>query len=172
MSSKTGDPADGAAGNAFPDDFVVAVPYEETFDPAYGLEIVDDGTETGVLKARIAIAEHHLDDVTGDLHGGVIAALAESLASRGTWLAVRREQKLVMGLSNDSNYLRPLRSGHLHATATVRDHGPMQWLWEVACRDDAGELCAITLVNIAVRDPRPDPGPDPRPAAAGEGPGA
>jgi hypothetical protein len=35
----------------------------------------------------------------GDLQGGVVGALVESLASCVAWLAVRCERKLVMGLS-------------------------------------------------------------------------
>ncbi len=91
----------------------------------------------------------------GLLHGGVIAAMAEALASRGTWIGVHDQGKVVMGLSNDTNFLRPLTEGHVNQTAAVRHRGRTRWLWEVESRDDLNRLCAVTIVNIAVRDRRP-----------------
>ena len=88
----------------------------------------------------------------GLVHGGVVSAFAEALASRGTWIGLSDPGKVVMGLSNETNFLRPLLEGHIHATATPRHRGRTRWLWEVQSRDDQDRLCAITMVNIAVRD--------------------
>ena len=55
-------------------------------------------------------------------------------------------------MSNETHFLRPLLEGHIHATATPRHRGRTRWLWEVQSRDDQDRLCAITMVNIAVRD--------------------
>jgi len=44
--------------------------------------------------------------------------------------------------------------GHLNQTAAVRHRGRTRWLWEVESRDDDDRLCAVTIVNIAVRDRR------------------
>lgn len=120
------------------------------FDAVYGLELDDDGSRDGVLRARVAIRDQ-VRQQFGLLHGGVIPALAEALASRGTWLGVHDQGKRVMGLSNQTSFLAPLTEGHLHATAVPRHRGATGWLWEVQSRDDAGRLCAITTVNIAVR---------------------
>jgi acyl-coenzyme A thioesterase PaaI-like protein len=57
-----------------------------------------------------------------------------------------------MGLSNETNFLRPITSGHLNQVAEVRRRGRTRWLWEVQSRDDDQRLCAITMVNIAVRE--------------------
>jgi uncharacterized protein (TIGR00369 family) len=144
----------------FPEDYAPMVPYSAAFDALYGLEMVGglDGDEDGdgALRGRVAIRDD-LRQPSGLLHGGVIAAAAEALASRGTWLAVHEQGKLVMGMSNDTSFVAPLRDGHLNATATPRHRGPTSWLWEVEAFDDQGRLCAITTVNVAIRPHRQDP---------------
>lgn len=137
---------------AIPEGFTPAIALDRCFDALYGMEVLDDGARDGVLRARVAIRDE-LRQHFGLLHGGVIAALAEALASRGTWLALHREAKVVMGMSNETNFMRPLLQGHLQATARPLHKGRTRWVWEVQCRDDQQRLCALTTVNIAVRDP-------------------
>jgi 1,4-dihydroxy-2-naphthoyl-CoA hydrolase len=132
-----------------PEGFEPVVPLDQSFDAVYGLEIQDDGTRDGVVRGRVAIREQ-VRQQFGLLHGGVIAAVAEALASGGTWVGVD-PGKRVMGLSNETNFLRPLTEGHVHATAVARHKGATRWMWEVESRDDDGRLCAISTVNIAVR---------------------
>jgi 1,4-dihydroxy-2-naphthoyl-CoA hydrolase len=132
-----------------PPEFTPVIPIEESFDAAYGLELLDDGTRNGTLAARVLITDE-LRQQFGLVHGGVIASVAETLASRGTWMGAPAGH-LVMGMSNDSSFLRPLSEGHLHACASPVHQGRTRWQWRVECRDDAGRLCAVSTVNIAVR---------------------
>lgn len=138
-----------------PGHFEPVVPLHESFDAVYGLELIDDGSSNGdgTICGRVAIRDE-LRQQTGLLHGGVIAAVAEALASRGTWLGAG-EGMAVMGMSNETNFLRPLLEGHLNAVAVPRHRGRTRWLWEVQTRDDEERLCAITMVNIAIRPMRP-----------------
>ncbi len=151
---------------AIPEGFEPVIALDRCFDAVYGLEVLDDGGHggdggrggdgrggevSGVLRARVAIRDE-LRQQFGLVHGGVVAALAEALASRGTWLAVYRDGKVVMGMSNETNFMRPLLEGHIHASARARHEGRTRWVWEVEARDDDGRLCAVTIVNIAVRD--------------------
>lgn len=138
---------------AIPDGFEPAIALDRCFDAVYGLEVLDDGVADGMLRARVAIRDE-LRQQFGLVHGGAVAALAEALASRGTWLAVYRENKIVMGMSNETNFMRPLLAGFIHARARPRHRGRTRWVWEVEARDDDGRLCAVTTVNIAVRDAR------------------
>lgn len=136
--------------NAIPEGFSPAVALDRCFDAVYGLEILEADSE-GRLHGRVAIRDE-LRQPFGLVHGGVVSALAEALASRGTWVGLGDPSKTVMGMSNETNFLRPLLEGHIHATASPRHRGRTRWLWEVQCRDDQDRLCAITMVNIAVRD--------------------
>lgn len=136
---------------AIPDGFEPPIALDRCFDAVYGLEVIDVDARDGSVRGRVAIRDE-LRQQFGLLHGGVISALAEALASRGTWLALYSEGKVVMGMSNETNFMRPLLEGHVHATAVPRHRGRTRWVWEVEARDDEQRLCALTVVNIAVRD--------------------
>jgi 1,4-dihydroxy-2-naphthoyl-CoA hydrolase len=136
-----------------PDDFDAVVTPARSFDALYGLEVLDDGSQDGLVRGRVQIRDE-LRQPFGLLHGGVLAAAAESLASGGTWLAVHGDGMLVMGLSNETSFLRPLRDGCVHISASARHRGATRWVWAVEFRDDEGRLCAVTTVNIAVRPAR------------------
>jgi 1,4-dihydroxy-2-naphthoyl-CoA hydrolase len=105
-------------------------------------------------RARIAILPKHHQPY-GIVHGGVFAALAESLTSVATYGAVREEGMVAMGQANDTSFLRPIADGHANAAATPRHRGRTTWVWDVEVTDDEGRVCALSRVTIAVR-PRPD----------------
>ena len=119
------------------------------FDLLYGLELmeIDDGRAVAEVRVRDELRQPY-----GLIHGGVYAAIAESLASRGTALGVAPEGKIAVGLSNQTNFLRPILEGSIHAVAVARHRGRTTWVWEVEMSDDAGRLCVLTRVTIAVRD--------------------
>jgi uncharacterized protein (TIGR00369 family) len=90
----------------------------------------------------------------GLVHGGVYAAVAESLASIGTGYAVMAEGKAAMGMSNNTTFMRPATEGTIHGVATAIHRGRTTWVWDVEIRNDDGKMCAVSRVTIAVRDPR------------------
>ncbi len=139
---------------ALPPDLELAVPLERSFDARYGLEIVAEDPSDGSLRGRVEIRDE-VRQPFGLLHGGVIAAMAEALASRGTILAVGRDGHVAVGLSNDTSFLRPPLGGHVHAVARPRHRGDDVWLWQVETLDDEGRLCALSHLTIAVRARRP-----------------
>lgn len=132
-----------------PDGFDAVIDPHESFDALVGLELLESEAE-GTMRGRVRIRDD-LRQPTGLLHGGVIVAVAESLASWGTWRGVPGPVTAVMGMSNDTNFLRPLLDGHLNSLATALHRGRTRWLWQVEARDDDGRLCAVTMVNIAFR---------------------
>lgn len=119
------------------------------FDALYGLEYEHaDGDE---VRARIAVDDRHLQPV-GLVHGGVYAAMAESMASVGTAVGTGME-KFVAGLSNHTSFLRPVFDGDtIRAVAVPRHRGRTTWIWEVEARDGRDRPCALARVTIAVRD--------------------
>ncbi len=86
------------------------------------------------------------------VHGGVYAALAESLASHATAHAVGPEF-LALGLSNSTSFFRPVGGGILRADAEPVHRGRTTWVWEVRIIDDEGKLCAASRVTVSVRRP-------------------
>ncbi len=119
------------------------------FDRLVGLEITEVSDE---LVRGHAPVRDELKQPAGLVHGGVYASVAESLASTGTGLAVIPEGKFVVGLSNQTSFLRPITEGTIHAAAVRRHRGRTTWVWEVEISDDAGKLCVLTRMTLAVRD--------------------
>jgi 1,4-dihydroxy-2-naphthoyl-CoA hydrolase len=118
------------------------------FDRLYGLELIESGPE--LVRARVPVRDE-LKQSGGVVHGGVYAAIAEALAAYTTGEAVGREGALAMGMSNATSFLRPIAEGSIHAVARRRHGGRTTWIWDVECTDDAGRLCALTRMTVAVR---------------------
>ncbi|MCW2999985.1 MAG: PaaI family thioesterase [Solirubrobacterales bacterium] len=135
-------------------DFEPAIPYENTFDALYGLQVVDLTPErvVAVVQVRDAVRQP-----MGLVHGGVYASIAESITSMATVQGVIADGNSAQGLSNQTSFLRPIFDGTIHATAIRRHKGRTTWVWEVEITDDAGRLCALVRMTIAVR-PIPQPG--------------
>jgi len=118
------------------------------FDALYGLQFVAcSDTE---VRAQVAVRDE-LKQLMGLIHGGVYASLAESMASIATALAVIERGELAMGQSNSTSFLRPITEGTIHGHAVRMHRGRTTWVWDVSFSDDAGRLCALTRMTIAVR---------------------
>jgi 1,4-dihydroxy-2-naphthoyl-CoA hydrolase len=128
---------------------------EETIPSGFAEEI---GTEWIDLdpdnaRARITVGPRHLQPY-GIVHGGVYATLAESICSAATFMAVREDNMVAMGQSNDTTFLRPIGEGTITATAKTRHRGRTTWVWDVEMADDEGRVCALSRMTIAVRPQR------------------
>jgi 1,4-dihydroxy-2-naphthoyl-CoA hydrolase len=138
-------------GHAMPAGLEPPVPFDRCFDARYGLEIVSENVGgDGVVQARVPVRDAILNHL-GVVHGGVYAAVAEAIASRGTALAVMPGGRMAMGLSNDTTVVAMLRDGAIHADARVRARGEDAWVWTIESRDDEGRVCALSRVTVAVR---------------------
>lgn len=125
---------------------------EDTLDSHLGFEIVEVTEDWA--RARVPVTDRVLQPY-GLVHGGVYAALAESLASVATATAVWDDGNIAVGLSNATSFMRPATEGVVHAEARRRHRGRTTWVWDVDMTDDSGRLCATTRVTMAVR-PRPE----------------
>ncbi|HEX4806058.1 MAG TPA: PaaI family thioesterase [Conexibacter sp.] len=127
-------------------------PQPPTFDVLIGMRdvhVADDGSISASVPVRADLKQPF-----GLVHGGVYASVAESLASMGTFIGVHEQGMHAMGLSNATNFLRPIFDGTIHAVARPFHRGRTTWLWDVEIRDDADRLCATTRMTIAVRPAR------------------
>jgi 1,4-dihydroxy-2-naphthoyl-CoA hydrolase len=118
------------------------------FDRLYGLELLDVSAEE--VRARVQVRDE-LMQPAGLVHGGVYASIAESMASLATGMSVLPEGSVAMGLSNSTSFLRPITAGTVHAHGTRLHRGRTTWVWDVRFSDDAGRLCAVTRMTIAIR---------------------
>jgi uncharacterized protein (TIGR00369 family) len=119
-----------------------------TLDETLGFVLAELGAERA--RGHVAVDGRHLQPL-GVVHGGVYAALAESLASHATAHAVAPEGKIALGMSNATSFLRPVSGGTVEARAERLHGGRTTWVWNVRFTDEGGRLCAASTITVAVR---------------------
>ena len=117
-------------------------------DALYGLELIE--VTERLVRGRVPVQDK-VKQPFGLVHGGVLASIAETLASLGTAVVAIPEGMAAMGLSNNTSFMRPITDGTIHARASRRHRGRTTWIWDVEISDDDGRLCALTRMTIAVR---------------------
>jgi 1,4-dihydroxy-2-naphthoyl-CoA hydrolase len=132
------------------------LPLEHTMDGTIGTEVLAVGED--YVRGRIEVTDR-VRQPYGIVHGGAMAALAESLTSMGTARGVAEDGKVAMGQEINASFMRPIAEGHVNALARVRRRGRTAWNWEVEITDDEGRLCALLRATIAVREARTDGDP-------------
>src|SRR3712207_4448621 len=118
-----------------------------TLEHALGFEIDEVGEEEA--RGRLTV-DDRVRQPMGIVHGGAYAALAETLCSVATYVAVAPES-VAMGQLNQTSFLRPVSEGVVQAVARRRHRGRTTWVWQVDFTDDQGRLCALSQVTMAVR---------------------
>ncbi len=119
------------------------------------LGLVLDRVETDLVEGHLQVGEEHLQPY-GVVHGGVYAAIAETLASVGAHSAAvaRDPASGVVGLENHTSFLRTARSGsRIRAAARPRHSGRRVQLWTVVMHDERGRELASSTVRLLVVDP-------------------
>ncbi|MFG3707692.1 PaaI family thioesterase [Micromonospora sp. NPDC047670] len=83
----------------------------------------------------------------GIQHGGVYCSVVETAASVGgsLWLGDRGQ---VVGVSNQTDFLRAVREGELTAVGTPVHRGRSQQLWQVEITDADARLVARGQVRL------------------------
>ncbi len=130
------------------DPMVETYPVPGTLDDILGFELLEASPER--CRARFA-AEGRVQQPMGLVHGGAYAALAESMVSTTTHLAVKENGSFAVGQSNSTTFLRPVTSGWVNAEGTPLHRGRTTWVWDVTFTGDDGRVCALSRVTIAVR---------------------
>jgi uncharacterized protein (TIGR00369 family) len=123
-------------------------PAPGTLDDVLGFELLEASPDR--CRGRFAI-EKRVQQPLGLVHGGAFAALAESLVSATTHLAVRDDGNFAVGQSNHTSFLRPATEGAVHAEGSPIHRGRSSWVWDVRFTDDDDRLCAVARVTLAVR---------------------
>jgi uncharacterized protein (TIGR00369 family) len=117
-----------------------------------GMRVIHASGDTVQLQWDVR-PEHH--QAYGIVHGGVYCAAVETAASiaGALWFGDRGK---VVGVSNQTDFLRAVRDGTLRATATPVHRGRSQQLWQVEIVDEQSRLVARGQIRLQNLDPRPD----------------
>lgn len=116
------------------------------FDAELGLTYLDLGPDGG--RAQLTVTEKLLQPY-GIVHGGVYCSIVESLASvsAAVWLADNGGGNVV-GVNNNTDFLRAISSGTVTATSTPIHRGRRQQLWQITITDDDDKLIARGQVRL------------------------
>ncbi|WP_076482164.1 PaaI family thioesterase [Williamsia sterculiae] len=116
-------------------------------DETLGLELVSASGDGS--RATIEIGPRHLQPF-GIVHGGVYCAVVESLASisAAVWLRETGVDGLVVGVNNNTDFLKSVRGGRLTATSRPVHRGRRQQLWNVDIVDVDDRLVAQGRVRL------------------------
>jgi 1,4-dihydroxy-2-naphthoyl-CoA hydrolase len=89
------------------------------------------------------------------VHGGVFAAVIETVATTGAYASVKERGQLAVGVTNITDFLRPHREGTLRAVAEPLQRGKTQQLWQVVIEREDGKGVArgqVRLQNVEARE--------------------
>jgi 1,4-dihydroxy-2-naphthoyl-CoA hydrolase len=141
-----------------PDPQEVRIPAQFTapFDDELGLqftELTPDGA-----RAQLEVKPRLLQPM-GLVHGGVYCSMVESMASVAafTWLATRGGGNVV-GVNNNTDFLRSISSGMVYGTAEPIHRGRRQQLWLVTITDDSDRVVARGQVRLQNLETQPSEG--------------
>ncbi|HEY1842137.1 MAG TPA: PaaI family thioesterase [Mycobacterium sp.] len=119
---------------------------EAPFDKELGLvftEITPDRT-----RAQLDVVPKLLQPM-GIVHGGVYCSMVESLASIAayTWIDANGGGSVV-GVNNNTDFLRAINSGTVYGAATPVHRGRRQQLWVVNVTDSDDRVVARGQVRL------------------------
>lgn len=101
------------------------------------------------LKATMPVC-HKTHQPHGLLHGGASAALAETIGSVASWLAIDRSKQMCVGIEINCNHLRAKKDGIVTATAEPLHIGATTHVWDVRIRDEKEKLVCISRLTVAI----------------------
>jgi 1,4-dihydroxy-2-naphthoyl-CoA hydrolase len=116
------------------------------FDTEIGLTYLEISPDEG--RARLDITDKLLQP-WGIVHGGVYCAIVESLSSvcGHVWLS-QNGGGIVVGVNNNTDFLRAIGGGTVHAVATPIHRGRRQQLWLTTITDENDRVIARGQVRL------------------------
>jgi len=121
---------------------------EKTLGENLGIEFTEIGDD-------FLIAKMPVDDRTVQpyriLHGGASVALAETLGSVASTLAIADLNKhMAVGVEINANHLRPGTSGFGYGKVTPIRVGRQMQVWNIEIKDERDKLVCVSRLTCAV----------------------
>ena len=117
------------------------------FDDVVGTRVLEASGDRVVAEVDV---KPHLHQPTGIVHGGVHATLVETTASIGASLYLG-DVGMAMGISNHTDFLRPVSEGILRVVAEPIQRGRTMQLWQVSITDEQDRPVAAGRVRLMNR---------------------
>lgn len=89
----------------------------------------------------------------GRLHGGANLALAEELASVGSWMNLDPTRQAAVGVDLSGTHVRGVSTGVVTGEGTLAYRGRSLMVWSIEIRDEQGKVtslarCTCNVINI------------------------
>jgi uncharacterized protein (TIGR00369 family) len=117
-----------------------------TFISFLGIEFLSSGDD--FIEASMPV-DDKLQPM-GLLHGGASLALAETIASGGSFLLVDPQEYDIFGLQVSASHISTISEGTLLARAEIIHRGRSTHVWDVKIKSDSGKLISVARVTIMV----------------------
>jgi len=105
------------------------------------------------VRAELVTGPEHMQGY-GIVHGGVHCGLIESLASIGAALFALPQGRHVVGLENNTSFIRAVRIGvKLRAISTPITRGQRTQVWEARVIDEEDRVVATGRVRLLCLEP-------------------
>ena len=142
---------DGASGGMSGDEMTA----RNRWGTGMGIDVLERSSQR--VRARIFIDERHHQPY-GIAHGGVYCSIVEDIASQGAgYAAMEAGASGVVGINNNTDFLRSHSAGELMAVAEPLHIGRSTMLWQVWIRRSSDDKpVARGQVRFHVLTERPD----------------
>jgi 1,4-dihydroxy-2-naphthoyl-CoA hydrolase len=113
-----------------------------------GIEFLEIGEDYATARMPV---DHRTQQPFGILHGGASVALAESLGSTASFLALEDPTKFhAVGLEINANHIRGVSSGWVYAKATALHIGRTTHVWDIKITTEEGKLVCAVRFTVAI----------------------
>lgn len=127
-----------------------AVPEAVGFVHLLGLRVV--AVSESEVTAELEVGPQHHQPM-GIVHGGVYASIVETVCSIGAYVHASKRDLFVVGVDNQTSFLKATRNGLLRAQAKPLAVGRRTQLWEAHIRDAQDALVATGRVRLICVEP-------------------
>jgi 1,4-dihydroxy-2-naphthoyl-CoA hydrolase len=133
-------------------DAILPSNFTAPFDSELGLQFTELSRDGA--RAQLEVTPKLLQPM-GLVHGGVYCSIIESLASVAayTWLNASGLGGNVVGVNNNTDFLRSISSGTVYGTAEPIHRGRRQQLWLVTITDGNDRVVARGQVRLQNLEP-------------------
>lgn len=121
--------------------------FKDTLMQALGIEILEVNEQQVVATMPIMGANRQ---PFGLLHGGASAALAETVASVGTYNLINQDTQQAVGLEINANHIRGKRDGTVKAVGIPLHKGRTTMVWDVKITDEDERLICVSRCTMAI----------------------
>jgi 1,4-dihydroxy-2-naphthoyl-CoA hydrolase len=106
----------------------------------------------GEVVAELSVSEKHYQPM-GIVHGGVYCRMVETVCSVGAHVHAGKRGLMVVGVDNQTSFLKATRTGVLRASARPLSVGRRTQLWEANVHDERSTLVATGRVRLVCLEP-------------------